>query len=58
MTMPPTGPPPPVPVPPGTPEPVTAHDVEEDPELHLGPVIDDPWSDDAQTDWPNNPGFD
>lgn len=31
-----------------------AHEVDEDPEQHLGDVIVDPWDDDAQTDWPSN----
>lgn len=31
-----------------------AHEVEENPEDHLGDVINDPWDDDAQTDWPSN----
>lgn len=31
-----------------------AHAVDEDPEEHMGEVIDDPWLDPAQTDWPNN----
>jgi hypothetical protein len=30
-----------------------AHEVDEDPEQHLGDVIDDPWHDDSQTDWPS-----
>lgn len=53
MIYPTDGPLPPPPVPAGTPEPITAHDVEEDPELHMGDVIPDPWADDAQADWPN-----
>lgn len=27
------------------------NDPNEDPEKHLGPVIPDPWDDEAQTDW-------
>jgi hypothetical protein len=29
------------------------HPVNEDPEDLIGPEIADPWSDDRQTDWPN-----
>ena len=36
---------------PQTPEP---HELEEDPEQHVGPEIKDPWADDNQLDWPNN----
>jgi hypothetical protein len=29
------------------------HQVDEDPEENIGLEIPDPWSDDRQTDWPN-----
>ena len=29
-----------------------AHQVEEDPEQHIGDEINDPWDDEAQPDWP------
>lgn len=35
--------------------PVTAHEVDEDPEEHLGDTIEDPWDSDAQTDWQGGP---
>lgn len=43
----------PSPLPP-PPDADSPHEVEEDPEQHLGEVILDPWTDDAQTDWPNS----
>lgn len=30
-----------------------AHEVNENPEEHLGAEMPDPWDDEAQTDWPN-----
>lgn len=33
---------------------VDPHASDENPEDHIGDMIPDPWSDDAQTDWPNN----
>lgn len=32
-----------------------AHLADEDPEENMGEVILDPWADNTQLDWPNNP---
>lgn len=37
------------------PIPPNPHASGEDPEEHIGDIIPDPWDDDAQTDWPNDP---